>query len=234
VATKTNKSPKKLAIGISFVLLGLMLIIGRDKTIDVLSSSFENEPVKVESLNYEKKEDDFLPERIIIPELAIDLDVKESKVINGYWEVFDDSAGWGEGSGIPGKPGNQVIFAHARKGLFLPLRSLEIGDNIYVLSNGKYYSYKVNAISEVSPGQTEAIAPTDDETLTLYTCSGFADSKRLLVTLQTSNTSVLKIEPGRVMMRYDGFCLFSCSLFLSQALKQSQGQADTLLNLGCY
>ena len=31
------------------------------------------------------------------------------------------------------------------------------------------------------PNEVEVIAPTEDETLTLYTCSGFNDEKRLVV-----------------------------------------------------
>ena len=170
-----------MAVGISLIILGIVLFFGRNKTVEILASSFENEPVKIEGLNLEPEEGEDIPEKIIIPSLSVDLPVKEAKIINGYWEVFSDSAGWGEGSGNLGKPGNQVIFAHARQGLFLPLRSIEAGDMIYVLSEDIYFSYSVQDIKEVVPGQTEVIAPTEDETLTLYTCSGFADSKRLIV-----------------------------------------------------
>jgi len=112
----------------------------------------------------------------------INLEVKKASVIDGYWEVFQESAGWGEGSGIPGEKGNQVIFAHARKGLFLPLRSIKVGEEIYVLTEGEWYKYKVSDVKEVYPNETDVILPTEDERLTLYTCSGFSDEKRLIVT----------------------------------------------------
>jgi len=49
-------------------------------------------------------------------------------------------------------------------------------------NKNKWYKYKVNKITAVYPNQTEVIMPTKNETLTLYTCTGFYDEKRLIVT----------------------------------------------------
>lgn len=122
-----------------------------------------------------------LPTRIIIPSVSIDTPIKKALIIRGYWQVFADSAAWGDQSGIPGQIGNQVIFAHKRSGLFLPLKDVKVKDKIYVLTDGKSYSYEVEEIKEVKPNQIEVIAPTTDETLTLYTCSGFGDIERLII-----------------------------------------------------
>ncbi len=147
-------------------------------------SSFSQEPVKVDKLllSTQIKKNQEAPMRVLIPSVDIDLPVKEAKVIDGYWEVFPSGAGWGQGSGYPGEKGNQVIFAHARQGMFLPLKNVKNGEDIYVFTSDKWYQYKINNIQEVLPSQTEVIAPTRDEVLTLYTCTGFADSKRLIVT----------------------------------------------------
>lgn len=100
---------------------------------------------------------------------------------NGYcWS--DEVAGYGLGSALPGRSGNSVIFAHAKKNLFLPLRNIKINDLIYVVTeNNHWYSYAVIEKREVFPNQVEVIASTDDKILTLFTCSGFADTKRLIV-----------------------------------------------------
>ena len=45
-----------------------------------------------------------------------------------------------------------------------------------------WYKYKVNKITAVYPNQTQVIMPTKRETLTLYTCTGFYDEKRLIIT----------------------------------------------------
>lgn len=157
------------------------MVFGRGQTTSI-KNSFADEPVKVEGFSKEEAKDEkILPQRIIIPSLSIDIAVKRARNIKGYWEVFEDSAAWGEGSGIPGEPGNQVIFAHVREGLFLPLKEVKTGMNVYVLTEKGWFDYKVVEIKEVYPNQVEVIAPTEDETLTLYTCTGYNDSKRLIV-----------------------------------------------------
>ena len=129
----------------------------------------------------EKSFSNSFPTRIIIPSVSIDTSVKKALIINGYWQVFSDSAAWGDQSGIPGRIGNQVIFAHKRSGLFLPLTDIQIGAKVYVLTNEKSYAYEVKEIKDVKPFQIEVVAPTSDETLPLYTCTGFGDIERLIV-----------------------------------------------------
>ena len=190
MAKRLSKSKKpgarkfrdKVGLGIALIALGIIFVFGGAGLFKRTNSeTFASEPVRIEGFVADEASLEKVPQRIILPELSIDLTVKNSELINGYWQVFTDAAGWGEGSGLPGEPGNQVIFAHARRGLFLPLRDVEIGNKVYVLSKEKWYQYEVKEIKQVLPTQVEVIAPTEDETLTLYTCSGFADSKRLIV-----------------------------------------------------
>lgn len=122
------------------------------------------------------------PIRIIIPGVEVDVAVREAPVVNGYWQVFADTAGFGSGSSYPQENGNTVIFAHAREYLFLPLKQATVGQNIYVMTKSGWFVYQIKTIKEVVPSQKEVISPTTDATLTLYTCSGFSDSKRLIVT----------------------------------------------------
>jgi LPXTG-site transpeptidase (sortase) family protein len=122
-----------------------------------------------------------MPTRIIVPSLSIDLEVKPAVVRHGYWELSPSVASFGLGSAVPGENGNTVIFAHARKGLFLPLRQISEGARIYVLTAQKTHIYQVNKITKVNPTDTQVISPTSSEVLTLYTCTGFQDSLRLIV-----------------------------------------------------
>jgi sortase A len=177
-----RKIKDSIGLGIALILLGIIFVFGGGNLLKRSNSdTFASEPVKIQGFVADVDSLEKIPQRIIIPELTIDLKVKNSGLINGYWQVFSDSAGWGEGSGIPGEAGNQVIFAHARRGLFLPLKDIKTGAKIYVLAKANWYEYEVKEIKEVRPTQVEVIAPTEDETLTLYTCSGFADSRRLIV-----------------------------------------------------
>ena len=178
---KKEPTIPRLALGSALILLGILLFFGRKQSQIPQSTTFENEPVKVELLQNGEVGESKIPKRIVVPNISIDLVVKKAKIINGYWEVFTDTAGWGEGSGVPGEKGNQVIFAHAREGLFKPLQFIKVDDRIYIFTNSVWYSYKVQDIKEVYPNQTEVIAPTEDEILTLYRCSGYADTKRLIV-----------------------------------------------------
>ena|SRR3972149_6135796 len=181
MARKSFKK-SKLGLGLSLIVLGLILVLGGAGLFKRTNSeTFASEPVKIEGFVRGEESLEKVPQRILLPELSIDLPVKNSGLIDGYWQVFSDAAGWGEGSGLPGETGNQVIFAHAKRGLFLPLREVTLGMKVYVLAKEKWYEYEVKEVKEVLPTQVEVIAPTQDETLTLYTCSGFADSRRLIV-----------------------------------------------------
>lgn len=140
-----------------------------------------NNPIKINSALLSSKDTSNDPMRILIPKADIDLRVIDAKIVDGYWELSDNTASYGLGSGHPGQKGNTVIFAHARQGLFYNLKDVAINDTIYVFTKNKWYRYKVNKITAVYPNQTEIIKPTKTEVLTLYTCTGFADEKRLIV-----------------------------------------------------
>ena len=177
-----NGKKSKLGLGVALLIIGYLLFTSKlQERVSVLGTSFEGEPVEVRGLDDSGYDGSLVPQRIVIPKLSLDLEVREAKIINGYWEVFAASGAWGSGSGLPGQVGNQVIFAHAKEGLFLPLKNAKIADIIYVLTPISWYKYEVSEIKEVMPNQTEIIAPTNDETLTLYTCSGFRDTKRLII-----------------------------------------------------
>jgi LPXTG-site transpeptidase (sortase) family protein len=139
----------------------------------------KDEPIEVEKLSPTSLGEP--PSRIIIPRLNINLPVFHAKIIDGVWETTLEGASHGEGTANPGQSGNTVIFAHARVGLFLPLRYIQNQDQIYILTKNNWYPYQVKEIKRVFPNELEVISPTQDETLTLYTCDGFADRHRLIV-----------------------------------------------------
>lgn len=163
-------------------LLFTPLYLKRQIEAQSLSRDFTTEPVKVDLNNFNSLSSYDLPQRITIPDLGIDLPVKLSPIQNGYWTVWEDMAGFGEGSASPGTVGNTVIFAHARKGLFGDLKKALKNMPITVSTPSSTYTYFITDIKTVLPHEIEVIAPTDDQTLTLYTCSGFLDKKRLIVT----------------------------------------------------
>lgn len=121
------------------------------------------------------------PIRILISKLSIDLPITPSGIKDGLWEISETNASWGEGTAGAGEMGNLVIFAHAREGLFGNLINIKQKDQILIFTKNEWFTYEVADIKTVDPNQTEYINPTTDATLTLYTCTGFFDTKRLLV-----------------------------------------------------
>jgi LPXTG-site transpeptidase (sortase) family protein len=190
--SKKSKKSKKLLIlkhplinkilALIFISIGLFILIGFPKPVP----SSKN-PIKINENLYKNQATQNLPVRILLPKENIDINVTPSKIINGYWELSENTASYGEGSGIPGQNGNTVIFAHAREGLFYNLKDVKTGDIIYVFTKNGWYRYKVNKITAVYPNQTEVIKPTKNQTLTLYTCTGFSDEKRLIITATPQN-----------------------------------------------
>lgn len=136
------------------------------------------EPIK---MSFDSSKRESTPVRILIPKYDIDLPITFSKIKNGYWELSETTASHGQGSANPGESGNTVIFAHAREGLFYNLRNIKKDDVVYVFTKDRWYKYRIDEIKAIYPSQTETIAPTNNEILTLFTCSGFFDEKRLIV-----------------------------------------------------
>lgn len=182
-------SPLRQTSGFLFLILGLFLLWN---LVDINWTKYQNqklaenptlkgEPINTSEFLGFSEDKSNIPQRIVIPNEQIDLKVVEAPIVNGYWETSDVNASHGEGSATPGQNGNIVIFAHARIGLFYNLKDVKLGDTIYVFTKDKWYQYKVNKITSVYPNDIKVISPTKSEELTLYTCSGFADEKRLIV-----------------------------------------------------
>lgn len=183
----------QLNLSLALIVLGLVLLLitplykqatliwQNQKKNVVVQLQTTQEPIKADFGIPEVNSPQDFPIKIIIPSISLNLSVLPSKVINGYWELSENTASFGLGSTPPGIVGNTVIFAHARKGLFGNLDQVKKDDQIYVLTEKGWFLYKIVDIKEVWPNQVEVIKETSSETLTLYTCSGFSDTKRLIV-----------------------------------------------------
>lgn len=162
------------------VLLILTPYISTPKSSSIQTQA--SSPIVIDAMLLEESTTTDSIKHIMLPTSSIDLPVVEAPIVDGYWEVSETTASHGSGSSYPGESGNIVIFAHARDGLFLPLREAEIGESIYLLTAQTWRLYRITEKKEVAPADTEVIAQTPEETLTLFTCSGFLDSMRTVVT----------------------------------------------------
>lgn len=171
----------KKTIGIVILLLGLFFIFLPNILTLFPQESISTEPILADTTFSQSSAEDQIPTRIIIPSVSIDLPITIAPLKNGYWIPSETTASFGEGSSLPTGNSNTVIFAHAREGLFLPLRNVKVQDTVYVMTANSYVSYTIDTITEVKPTDVYTVKPTDDKRLTLFTCSGFLDQKRLLV-----------------------------------------------------
>ncbi|MDP3987986.1 MAG: sortase [Candidatus Levybacteria bacterium] len=174
---KNKKSVKSFIVGVVFFALSVYLLFNFPQ----LKAPANNNPIKIDSRLITSEHKNHPPVRILIPNEKIDLPVVEAKLVAGFWEVSENSASHGVGSANPGEKGNIVIFAHARQGLFYNLKDVKEGETVYLFTKDNWRKYKISKITSVYPNQTETIAPTKEETLTIYTCTGFYDEKRLIV-----------------------------------------------------
>ncbi len=126
------------------------------------------------------------PVGITINSAKIGLPVVLSKIINNNWEVTTKGVSFLETSAEPGKTGNAVFYGHNWTSLLGNLVSVKPGDKLEVLmDNGEKRNFTVEYTAVVSPNQTQIIEQTHDKRVTIYTCTGFLDSKRFVVVAKT-------------------------------------------------
>lgn len=176
-----QKSSLFLAVLVIFLVSGLgSLIFAKflpvGKILENIEASEEsNQPIPTDEPEAPKTS----PTSISIPKLDLNISVAPGIIENDKWTLYDDKISWLSTSDVPGK-GNVILYGHNRKKLFGSLDKLSVGDEIVVEHEGDLYKYEVNLIKKVDPTDVEAIVSAQDQ-LTLYTCDGAFDQKRLVV-----------------------------------------------------
>jgi len=120
------------------------------------------------------------PTAVSVESAGINIPIAPGLIQEGEWTLYDDKAAWLSTSSVPGE-GNVIIYAHNRPGQFAHLGRAEVGDKIVLAYEGNPLIYKIENIKKVEPNDVDAIL-SDDDQLTLYTCEGTFDEKRLIVT----------------------------------------------------
>ncbi len=121
------------------------------------------------------------PEKIIIKDLKIDLNLIPSHVVNNKWETTDLGASYLVTSPIPGEMGNSIIYGHNWASLFGNLPYITPGEEMQIkYTDNSIKTFVVKYTSTVTPDASTILAPSKDKRITLYTCSGFLDSQRFV------------------------------------------------------
>jgi len=129
------------------------------------------------------------PVGIKISSLKIELPVVPTKIENNKWEASTKGVSYLDSSVIPGEKGNSILYSHNWPNLLGNLNKIKTGDNITIFySDNSQHSFEVEYLSVVKPGDTSILKNSTDNRITLYTCTGFLDSKRLVVVAKLLST----------------------------------------------
>ena len=126
---------------------------------------------------------DSLPYRITIPSLNLDLGVFPAKIANKKWEATTKGISYLNESPIPGEKGNSILYGHNFPSILGNLTKAKKGEKIEIeFSDKSRKTFTIEYTSIIAPNQTYVLKQSKDRRITLYTCTGFLDSKRFVVT----------------------------------------------------
>ena len=172
-----SRKPKPTKFVVLLILGLLLLASGAYLSYQKTILSFSEVPVQAQEVTRGE-----LPTEIVISSAGIDLAIEMGTINNGIWEISETMASYLASSGKIGQSGNVVIYGHNKTSIFGSLTKVKVGDKITLKSEkGNLYDYQVEEISTVKPTEVSVIAPTSYEVLTVYTCTGILDSKRLVI-----------------------------------------------------
>lgn len=122
------------------------------------------------------------PQRVAIPTLGINIPISEGGVVNGEWILSETTVLFLPTSGSLGEGYNTILYAHKRSGLFLNLKNIKRGAEIFIQdTNGQNFTYRVYFIERVKASEVSKLKSGIKDTLTLFTCDGLFDELRLIV-----------------------------------------------------
>lgn len=123
-------------------------------------------------------------QRIEVPSIAIDIDVKQGGYdpITQTW-IVDDTAAFIADTTVPVNDtnGTTLIYGHAKWGLFGALPDLRPGAEATVYAaDGSRFIYIFESVSQVTPDDLSMLTTEGEPKLVLQTCSGLFDQHRTL------------------------------------------------------
>ena len=163
----------KIYLVIALLLIGGGLLI---QLVFVAQPSFTQAPPR--TTHYAKN----VPlTKIIIPSISVSLHLESALVTDGRWYVSPDQGTFLGNGSYPTEKGSIIVYGHNKEKIFGPLRNIKKDATITLINaDKKVYSYKLYSIQVVSPYQIDVLEE-EKETLIIFTCTGFADSKRLVI-----------------------------------------------------
>lgn len=125
-----------------------------------------------------------IPEQntLVIPKIQMQQTIHENK--NPQWGlakgVWRDSAG-----STPDKGSNTVLsghrFTYGGPAVFYHLDKIAVGDDIVIYWNKQRQHFRVASVKVVPPTDTSVVKPTEEDLLTIYTCTPVVTAKNRLI-----------------------------------------------------
>lgn len=124
-----------------------------------------------------------VPVELVIESVGMKLAVYGARNEGGKWETTKSGVSYLLGSAIPGERGSSIFYGHNWESLMGKLGKVKPGESVEIeMSDGSKRVFMVKYVQEVSPRETEVLKESDDKRVIIYTCSGFLDRKRVVVT----------------------------------------------------
>ncbi len=144
--------------------------------------------------------------RIAVPRLGIDLPIAEGDLERDVTDLRtpEGYAFHLPGTSLPGQNGNTYLYAHARRGMFLALWDVRLGDGVVVTGPGsRRLAYVVDQVlPRVPPSDVSSTLQTASERLTLQTSTGPSPSDpRYVVVCVPVRAAIVPAAPPRARPR---------------------------------
>jgi sortase A len=170
-----------LSLGFACIVATGLLFIQRNnpyrlafKGIEQTSSSYSRNQV--------------LPVNISIASVAISLPIIPAGKTEKFWQTTDQGVSYLLSSPIPGETGNSILYGHNWSNLLGRLGNVIPGDTISItFADGSKKEFIVANTAVVNPDQISILKNSQDRRITVYTCTGFLDSRRFVVTALATN-----------------------------------------------
>ncbi|OGK43978.1 hypothetical protein A2957_02765 [Candidatus Roizmanbacteria bacterium RIFCSPLOWO2_01_FULL_38_11] len=182
--TLNKLSNFSIVLGSSFCALALVLVVQRYSPLR-LSFNINFIPQSVST----SQKIEIRPVRIVISSQKINLPIIDARISKKKWPTSESGVSYIKDSSIPGEKGNSILYGHNWTTLLGNLIYVKPGEKIEVyFSDQSKKTFVVENTATVSPKNITVLLSSKEPLLTIYTCTGFLDSKRFVVTARPLNS----------------------------------------------
>jgi len=168
-----------IIVGLIFILFGSGLYI---QTII---------PTTIDPIGAKETTNSLYPLAITINSINVNLPIIPAAKTNGKFETTKNGVTYLTDSVLPAQTGNSVFYGHNWSNLLGNLKNVKRGDTIELkYSNGEVKTFTVDLITEMPAEYAKVSLDSNQKVMTIYTCSGFLDSKRIIVTANYTGTVI--------------------------------------------